>query len=177
MVNFGCSVVFCGAIRQRFYGGILFRGNTTVNLDEKGRFAIPTRYRGRVQETCACELVATVAVNERGVGIDGCLWIYPLPAWEELENTIKKLSDLNKKAIKLKRFLIGYAAECEMDSQGRILLPEMLRKFANLDKKMILVGQLNRFELWNEDAWNREQTEFKDNDDIEGLDALGDISF
>jgi MraZ protein len=155
----------------------LFTGNATVNLDEKGRFAIPTRYRDRVQEICACKLVVTVAVNDRGAGIDGCLWIYPQPAWEELQNTIKKFSDLNKKAVKLKRFLIGYANECEMDSQGRLLLPELLRKFANLDKKMILVGQLNRFELWNEDAWLKEESDFKDSDDVEGLDALGDISF
>jgi MraZ protein len=155
----------------------LFTGNATVNLDEKGRFAIPTRYREQVQNSCDCQLIATVAVNERGNGLDGCLWIYPLPAWEELQNTIIKLSDLNKKAVKLKRFLIGNASECVMDSQGRLLLPDLLRKFANLDKKMVLVGQLNRFELWNEDAWNREQAEFKNNDDNEGLEALGDISF
>lgn len=155
----------------------MFTGNATVNLDEKGRFAIPTRYRDRVQELCACKLIVTVAVNERGSGIDGCLWIYPLPAWEELLKTISKLSDLNRKALKLKRFLIGYAAECEMDAQGRLLLPEMLRKFAKLDKKMILVGQLNRFELWNEDDWLKEEADFKDNDDIEGLESLGDLSF
>jgi len=155
----------------------LFTGNATVNLDEKGRFAIPTRYRDRVQELCACKLIVTVAINERGVGVDGCLWIYPLPAWEELLKTISKLSDLNRKALKLKRFLIGYAADCEMDTQGRVLLPEMLRKFARLDKKMILVGQLNRFELWNEDDWLKEEADFKDNDDIEGLESLGDLSF
>ena len=155
----------------------MFIGNATVNLDEKGRFAIPTRYRNRVQEICDCKLIATVAVNERGAGIEGCLWIYPVPAWEELQETIKKFSDLNKKAVKLKRFLIGYATECEMDSQGRLLLPELLRKFANLDKKMILVGQLNRFELWNEDAFNKALADFKDDEDTEGLEALGDISF
>ncbi len=166
-----------GLLSRVAYGGILFRGNTTVNLDEKGRFAIPTRYRDRVQEICACQLVATVAVNERGVGVDGCLWIYPLPAWEELEKTIKGLSDLNKKAIKLKRFLIGYASECEMDSQGRLLLPEKLRNFANLDKKVVLAGQLNRFELWNEEAWIKEEARFMDDDDDQGLEALGDLSF
>jgi MraZ protein len=155
----------------------LFIGNATVNLDEKGRFAIPTRYRNRVQEICDCKLIATVAVNECGVGIEGCLWIYPVPAWEELQEKIKTFSDLNKTGVKLKRFLIGYATECEMDTQGRLLLPELLRKFANLDKKMILVGQLNRFELWNEDAFNKELTDFKDSKDIEGLKELGDISF
>jgi MraZ protein len=155
----------------------LFIGNATVNLDEKGRFAIPTRYREGIQEICDSKLVATVAVNDKAAGIEGCLWIFPVPAWEELQEKIKAFSDLNKTGAKLKRFMVGYATECEMDSQGRLLLPELLRKFANLDKKMILVGQLNRFELWNEDAFHRELANFKDESDTEGLDALGDISF
>jgi MraZ protein len=155
----------------------LFIGNATVNLDEKGRFAIPTRYREGIQEICGSKLVATVAVNDKAAGIEGCLWIFPVPAWEELQEKIKTFSDLNKTGAKLKRFMVGYATECEMDAQGRLLLPELLRKFANLDKKMILVGQLNRFELWNEDAFNRELANFKDDTDTEGLEALGEISF
>jgi MraZ protein len=170
-------VVICGFSGRRFYGGILFRGNTTVNLDEKGRFAIPTRYRDRVQEICACQLVVTVAVDERCVGLDGCLWIYPLPEWGELEKKIKELPAFNKMAAKLKLFLIGNAYECEMDSHGRLLLPEKLRKFANLDKKMVLVGQLNRFEIWNEDAWSLKEKQFMDSEDIDGLSELGNLSF
>ena len=155
----------------------MFIGNAIVNLDEKGRFAIPTRYREGIQEACDCKLVATVAVNEKGSGIEGCLWIYPVPAWEELKEKVKKFSDLNKTGAQLKRFLIGFANECEMDAQGRVVLPELLRKFANLDKKMILVGQLNRFELWNEDDFNKALSDFKDSTDTEGLKELGDISF
>ncbi len=155
----------------------MFRGNTTVNLDEKGRFAIPARYRERVQETCACQLVATVAVDERCVGMDGCLWIYPLPEWEDLEKKIKELPAFNKMAAKLKRFLIGNAYECEMDAQGRIHLPEKLRNFANLQKKVVLVGQLNRFEVWNEEMWSKKEEQFMDSEDIEGLDDLGGLSF
>lgn len=155
----------------------MFRGSTTVNLDEKGRFAIPTRYRERVQEKCACQLVVTLAVDERCVGMDGCLWIYPLPEWEEFEQKIKGLPAFNKIAQKLKRFLIGSAYECEMDAQGRILLPEKLRKFANLEKKAVLVGQLSRFEIWNEDAWAIKEAQFMDKDDEEALKELGDLSF
>jgi MraZ protein len=155
----------------------LFRGNTTVNLDEKGRFAIPTRYRERIQEICACQLVVTVGVDERCVGMSGCLWIYPLPEWEELEKKIKELPAFKKRAAKLKRFLIGSAFECEMDSQGRVLLPEKLRKFANLDKRTVLVGQLNRFELWNEEAWNLKEAQFMDTEDADDLDDLGNLSF
>ena len=149
-------------LRRELAGEILFRGNTTVNLDEKGRFAIPTRYRELVQKSCDCHLIATVAVDERGVGMDGCLWIYPLPAWEKLEIKLSELSAFKKLSVKIKRFLIGYATECEMDAQGRLLLPEKLRKFANLDKKVVLVGNLNRFEVWNEDAWNKEEAQFMD---------------
>nr|WP_087146253.1 division/cell wall cluster transcriptional repressor MraZ [Crenothrix polyspora] len=155
----------------------MFRGNTTVNLDEKGRFAIPTRYRSRVQETCACQMIVTVAVDERCVGMEGCLWIYPLPEWEELEKKIKELPAFNKMAAKLKRFLIGNAYECEMDTQGRILLPEKLRNFANLHKKVVLVGQLNRFEVWNEEIWAKKELQFMDSEDVEGLDDLGNLFF
>lgn len=155
----------------------MFRGNTTVNLDEKGRFAIPTRYRDRVKESCAGQLVVTVALDEKCVGIDGCLWVYPLPQWEELESKILALSSFNPIATKLKRFLIGSAFECEMDAQGRILLPEKLRKFANLDKKFTLVGQLSRFEVWNEAAWATQEAQFFEVNNEEALKEIGSISF
>lgn len=175
MVYLCNSVAYCGIIG--IFGGMLFRGNTTVNLDEKGRFAIPTRYRDRVHEICACQLVITVAVDERCVGMEGCLWIYPLPEWEEFEKKVKDFPIFNKMTAKLKRFLIGNAYECEMDAQGRILLPEKLRNFANLQKKAVLVGQLNRFEVWNEDMWSKKEAQFMDGEDIEGLDDLGNLSF
>ena len=155
----------------------MFRGSTTVNLDEKGRFAIPARYRFRVQDACAGQLVVTVAVDEKCVGIDGCLWVYPLPQWEELESKIMSLSSFNPITTKLKRFLIGSAFECEMDAQGRILLPEKLRKFANLDKKVELVGQLSRFEVWNEGAWSAQENLFFDENNAEALKEIGPISF
>ena len=80
----------------------MFRGNTTVNLDEKGRFAIPTRYRDRIQEICACQLVVTVAVDEQCVGMDGCLWIYPLPEWEDLEKKNQRITRFQQKRDKVK---------------------------------------------------------------------------
>jgi MraZ protein len=158
-------------------GVILFRGNTTVNLDEKGRFAIPTRYRGRVQEICASHLIVTVAVDERCTGMEGCLWLYPLPEWESFEKKIIELPAFNQMAAKLKRFLIGNAYECEMDAQGRLLLPEKLRNFANLHKKVVLVGQLNRFEVWNEQMWGNKEMQFMDGEDTEGLDDLVSLIF
>lgn len=155
----------------------MFRGISTLTLDPKGRFAIPTRYRDELQDCCDGQLIVTVAVNERGIGERGCLWLYPLAEWEKLEQTIIKLPTLNKMAAKMRRFVIGNATESEMDSQGRLLLPEKLRTFAELDKKLILVGQLNKFEIWNENAWNAAENDWMESDDADGLEALGSISF
>lgn len=155
----------------------MFRGVTTINLDVKGRFAIPTRFREELQRCCERQLVVTVAVNEKCIGEPGCLWLYPLPEWERLELTISSLPTLNKQAVKLKRFLVGSATEAEMDAQGRLLLSENLRKNAGIEKKLILVGQLNKFEIWNEDAWNAKEQEWLEGGDDEGLEELGSISF
>ncbi len=155
----------------------MFRGISAINLDPKGRLAMPTRYREALQDCCDGQLIATVAVNERCVGERGCLWLYPLAEWEKLELTISKLPTLNKMAGKLRRFLIGNATECEMDNQGRLLLPEKLRVFAEMEKRLILVGQLNKFEMWNEDAWQAKEREWLDSEDTEGLDELEALAF
>ena len=155
----------------------MFRGVSSINLDVKGRLAIPTRYRAELQESCDCQMVVTVAVDDRCVGESGCLWLYPVPEWEKLELTISKLPTLNKMAGKLKRFLIGNASECEMDAQGRLLLPEKLRKFAGMEKHIVLVGQLNKFEIWNDEAWTNKEKEWMTEDDAEGLEELGSLSF
>lgn len=155
----------------------MFRGISTINLDDKGRLAIPTRYRDALHECCDGQLIVTVAVNERCLGEQGCLWMYPLHEWERLEKTISQLPTLNKMAGKLRRFLIGNASECEMDKQGRLLLPEKLRTFANMDKKVFLLGQLNKFELWNESAWLTKEHEWLSHDDADELEELASLSF
>ena len=155
----------------------MFRGVSSINLDAKGRLAIPTRYRSELQESCECQMIVTVAVDDRCVGEQGCLWLYPLPEWEKLELTISKLPTLNKMAGKLRRFLIGNASECEMDAQGRLLLPEKLRKFAGMEKHIVLIGQLNKFEIWNEQSWKDKESEWMSGDDAEGLEELGSLSF
>ena len=155
----------------------MFRGISAINLDAKGRITVPTRYRAELQVCCERQMVVTVAVNEKCVGEVGCLWLYPLPEWERLEQTISKLPTLNKMAGKLRRFVIGNASECEVDNQGRLLLPEKLRKFADMEKHIVLVGQLNKFEIWNEEAWQAKENEWLDGNDDEGLDELGSLSF
>ncbi len=131
----------------------MFRGVSSINLDEKGRLAVPTRYRAELNDCCEGQLVITV-------GLDKCLLLYPLPEFEEIERKLVKLPALNKQVKRLQRLLIGHAAECELDGQGRILIPEPLRRFAALEKRVALVGQGNKFEVWDEDCWDRGREEW-----------------
>jgi MraZ protein len=131
----------------------LFRGVSSISLDEKGRLAVPTRYRSEISECCDGRLVLTV-------GLDKCLLLYPLPEFEEIERKLVKLPALNQQAKRLQRLLIGHATECDLDAQGRFLVPEPLRKFAALEKRIALIGQGNKFEIWDEDLWNRSRDEW-----------------
>lgn len=124
----------------------MFRGVAHINLDAKGRVAFPSRYRERLAELCDGQVVVTV---DR----DHCLLVYPLPEWETIEQKLVRLPSLNRTARRLQRLLIGHATECQLDGNGRILLPPPLRDFAALDKKTVLIGQGNKFELWDEAAW------------------------
>jgi MraZ protein len=141
----------------------VFRGVTSLNLDAKGRIAIPTRYRDRLVESCASELVITVDK-------DRCLLIYPKPTWLDIEEKLRSLPSFDEAARNLQRLYIGNAHEIDMDGQGRILLPQELRKFANLEKKIALVGQINKFELWDEETWNARQDAWLQKIDLNNLD-------
>jgi MraZ protein len=124
----------------------MFRGVTTVNLDSKNRLVVPTRYRDALLVNGAGHVVVTADPSQ-------CLLLYPLPEWEPIEKKLNALSDFNSKTRSLKQLLVGYAHDMEMDSAGRVLLPPMLRKFAELDKNVVLVGQGSKVELWNETRW------------------------
>jgi len=124
----------------------MFRGPSKVTLDAKGRLAIPSRHRERILTRADGVLVATV---DR----DYCLLLYPMPEWEEIERELVRLPSLNKVARKLQRLMLGYATELEMDNQGRILLPREHREFAGLERQAMLIGQGNKFELWDEQRW------------------------
>lgn len=127
----------------------MFRGANALTVDDKGRMAMPARYRERLQASCNGQMVLTVSDG------DPCLWLYPLHEWEEVERKLVRLPSLNKATVRLKRLLIGHATECELDGSGRILLPPLLRDFARIEKRVLLSGQGNKFELWNEDAHNQ----------------------
>lgn len=125
----------------------MYRGVNSLNLDSKGRLAVPTRYRDALARHCNGQMVATV---DR----DNCLLLYPLPEWEEIERKLVKLPSFNKQARRLQRLLIGHATEVELDGAGRILVPPPLREFAGLNKEVVLIGQGNKFELWDAGQWN-----------------------
>ena len=140
----------------------MFRGATKVSLDAKGRLSVPTRYRERLLARCEGQLVATV---DR----DYCLLIYPLPDWEEIERKLVRLPSLNKQARRLQRLMVGYASELEIDGHGRVLLPRELREFASLEKQALLIGQGNKFELWDEERWNAKRDAWLVDDDGDEL--------
>jgi len=132
----------------------MFRGANKVTLDAKGRLAMPTRYRERIVERSNGRLVATVDRADR------CLLIYPLPEWEDIERKLMRLPTLNPMARRLQRLMVGHATDLELDSHGRVLVPPKLREYASLARQAMLIGQGNRFELWDESHWNERREEW-----------------
>lgn len=120
-------------------------------MDAKGRMAFPARQREKLAADCAGQLVATIDTQSP------CLLIYPLPTWEAIEREIQDLPSLNPAVRRFQRLLIGYASDLEFDASGRVLLPQSLREYAGLEKKLVLVGQGKKMELWDEAAWLAER--------------------
>lgn len=124
----------------------MFRGISQLNLDVKGRLAVPARHRDALLERCAGHLVITADA-------DRCLLVYPLPDWELIQQKLESLSNLDPRVRELQRRVIGFAVDVDMDGAGRVLISPALREYAQLDKAVVLVGQGKKFELWNKDAW------------------------
>jgi len=139
----------------------MFRGASKIALDSKGRMAIPSRYRESLASRADGHLVATVDRE--------CLLIYPLPDWEEFERKLMAVPNFNPVARRLQRIMMGYSKDLNMDAHGRVLLPKELREVANLDRRAMLLGQGNKFELWDEDLWNRRRDEWLTVESGEGL--------
>jgi len=128
----------------------MFQGAAQLNLDGKGRLAIPAKYRDELLSTCAGSLVLTADA-------DGCLLLYPLPEWEPIRDQLLKFSSFNSKMRSLQRLLVGHAEDVTMDSAGRVLVSPALRNYAALDKRVMLVGQGKKFEVWDEVKWQAQQ--------------------
>lgn len=142
----------------------MFRGEYDHTVDTKGRLIIPSKFREQLGDECIVTR-----------GLDGCLFVFPLNEWEAYEDKLRKLPTTNKNARSFVRFLTAGATSCEFDKQGRILLPATLRRFAGIEKDVVLAGLLNRIEIWSEQKWN-ENNNFEeiDMDEIAGqLTELG----
>ena len=123
----------------------MFTGSTALSVDDKGRLAVPTRQRAPLLSSCEGKLVITVDTHEK------CLRIYPADEWQSVAAQLVKLSDFKSATRNLKRLLLGNAEEVEMDRSGRILISPYLRDFAGIKKNAVLVGMVNRFDLWDGD--------------------------
>lgn len=125
----------------------MFRGINAINIDEKGRLAVPTRYRDALGGAEGASLVITIDTEET------CLLLYPGAEWQIIENNLQRLPSFNAAARRIQRLLIGHATDVELDRSGRLLLPPLLRDYAKLDKRVVMIGQGNKFEVWDETLW------------------------
>lgn len=120
----------------------MFMGEFQHAMDDKGRLAMPVKFRE--------ELGQAFVVTR---GLDRCLFVYPSPEWEILENKLKSLPMTRADARSFTRFFFSGASECELDKQGRILVPSTLREYAGLDKDCVVLGVSNRVEIWSGSNW------------------------
>ena len=132
----------------------MFMGEYNHTVDAKGRLIIPSRFREELKN----EFIVTK-------GLDGCLFVFPGNEWQIFEEKLKAIPLTNKNARQFSRFFVAGATPCELDRQGRILVPQTLREFAGLEKDVVLTGNLNRIEVWSKEKWN----EICDYDDMDSI--------
>ena len=128
----------------------MFRGVQHINLDAKGRMAVPSRQRELLSVLSEGHIVLTVDTQTP------CLALYPLPEWERIESDVQALPALNPSVKRFQRLVLGYASDLQLDGSGRVLVPPALREYARLDRRAVLVGQGNKLEIWSEDLWQHE---------------------
>ena len=141
----------------------MFIGQYFHNIDAKGRLAVPAKFRRDLKKAVVTK------------GLDNCLFLYPKKEWDKVAQKIAALTVSKANSRALSRLMLGGAMDVEVDGQGRIILPEYLRKFAGLDKKTVIAGLYDRLEIWDEDKWNKyiAVTEKNANNNAEALDGLG----
>lgn len=141
----------------------MFIGEYQHNLDEKGRVAIPAKFRGKLSEG---------AVVTKG--LDNCLFLYTKEEWEKLATKLASLPISKANTRAFSRLMLAGAMDVQLDKQGRIVLPEYLRQYASLKKKIILAGLYNRLEIWEESEWEKykQGTEEQSSDIAEALEGL-----
>lgn len=139
----------------------MYIGSYSISLDAKGRLAFPAKVREMLHADCRGQIVMTADADE------SCLRIYPKHGWEQFMPKLVKLPPGYKKVERMQRLLLGFANSLEIDEEnGRVTIPPTLRDFASLEKKLILVGRNNWFELWSEENWNNYLVNSEDVDDV-----------
>ena len=150
----------------------MFRGINSVTLDAKGRMALPARHREAMRARSDGRMVTTIDIIEHS------LLMYALPDWEEIERALTERDNVQQHVRRVQRLLLGHATVMELDGNGRVLLPQSLRDYAQLDRKLVVIGQGNKIEIWSErnwqewmEAWLGEDKEaaLKDIANIDGL--------
>ena len=142
----------------------MFMGEYNHTIDPKGRLIIPAKFR----EALGDEFVVTK-------GLDGCLFVYANTEWNNFEEKLRTLPLTNKNARQFTRFFLAGAAACEVDKRGRILIPQVLREFAKLEKDVVLVGVASRIEIWSKEVWEESISTYDtDMDEVaENMENLG----
>ncbi len=130
----------------------MFRGAHSINLDSKGRIAVPSIYRGKLIDDYHGELVITKHL------VDKCLVLYPSSRWDELEATLASLSSTNQKHRAIKRILLGNASDVKLKND-RVMIPASLRELVGLTKQIFLVGDGKSFQIWDKDQWHKQMDE------------------
>ncbi len=142
----------------------MFMGEYNHTVDAKGRLIVPSKFREQLGE----EFVVTK-------GLDGCLFVYTNSEWHKIEEKFQNIPMTSKDARKFSRFFFAGAAALEIDKQGRVLLPPVLREYAGLQKEVVLVGVLNRVEIWDAARWQENTYDEEEMDDI--AEHMADLGF
>ena len=150
----------------------MFRGIHQVSVDAKGRMSLPARLRDDLAQYDDDGVVVTIDPVSR------CLLLYPLSEWELIQQKLDKLPTFQPQARRLQRLLVGHATDLEVDKAGRILLPAPLREFARLDKKLTILGQGKKLEIWSQEEWEAQREYYLSQDALEDLqtETMMDIS-
>lgn len=124
----------------------MFRGRFDYTIDEKGRISLPAKFREVLSANYDERLIVTT--------FDNCLWAYPIPEWQMIEEKIAALPQFKSEVKALQRIFVSGAAECGLDKQGRIIIPPVLREYGGLEKEVIFVGMTKRIEIWSKERWD-----------------------
>ena len=152
-------------LNGRKWGAIvMLMGEYNHTIDAKGRLIVPAKFR----EVLGDEFVVTK-------GLDNCLFVYPNDEWQKFEEKLQTLPLTNKNARQFTRFFLAGAADVELDKQGRILIPSVLREFASLQKDVVFVGVGSRIEIWSKDRWMQSISAYDDDMDevAANMESLG----